>query len=119
MKKNLVFLLIVVLAITFVGCGNSNTTNGNNLSENISSDEPASSVESTVEDDKPHGIEGLIDKEDSPAGKTYLRSSGSGFTGYFSPSGEYTAQLIETGEWKPKDKWEKLANGQIKKIYKE
>lgn len=117
MKKILIVLLSILLVMACVGCGSVNTTSNKYSNDNFSSDEPASSVDSTVEDDKPHGIEGLIDEDDSPAGKTYLGVSGDGFTTYFAADGRSVTKWIATGEQKPADKWEKLPNGQIKKVY--
>ena len=115
MKKVFVAVLCLMMISSFVGCNNN--INNNNTNEEISSIESIQNTESSFSNDKPYGIDGLVDIDDSPAGKTYLGVSGEGFTGYFAQDGYYTAQSIETSEWKPKDKWEKLANGQIKKTY--
>lgn len=118
MKKRFLVLVAVLLAVSCVGCGSVNTTSNNYSNDNFSSDEPISSVESTVEDDVPHGIEGLVDEDGSPAGKVYDGISGQGFTTEFFDNYTCRATWIKTGELKDFDDWKFIGDGKIRKIYR-
>lgn len=119
MKRIFLGFFAVLLVVTCVGCGNANITNGNFSSENISSNEPISSVESTVEDNKPHGIIGLVDEDGSPTGKVYNLIGGQGFTTEFFENYTCRATVDKTGELKDFDDWKFIDDGKIRKIYRE
>ncbi len=118
MKKFSIVLLVVSLLSLFVGCTDVNITNSNYSSETISSNEPISSAESTVEDDKPHGIEGLVDTNGTPAGKVYSMVDGQGFTTEFFENYTCRATVDKTGQLKDFDDWEFIDDGKIRKIYR-
>jgi len=118
MKRIFLDFFAVLLVVTCVGCGNANITNGNFSSENISSNEPISSVESIVEDNKPHGIIGLVDEDGSPAGKVYKMVDGQGFTTEFFENYTCRATVDKTGQLKDFDDWKFIDDGRIRKIYR-
>ncbi|MBE6738746.1 MAG: hypothetical protein E7565_00345 [Ruminococcaceae bacterium] len=118
MKRIFLGFFAVLLVVTCVGCGNANITNGNFSSENISSNEPISSVESIVEDNKPHGIIGLVDEDGSPAGKVYKMVDGQGFTTEFFENYTCRATVDKTGQLKDFDDWKFIDDGRIRKIYR-
>ena len=119
MKKFLIVLLTILLVMACVGCGSVNTTSNNYSNDNYSSDEHTSSVESTVEDHKPHGIDGLVDQNATPAGKVYDGIDGPGFTTEFFDNYTCRATWIKTGELKDFDDWKFIGDGKIRKIYRE
>lgn len=118
MKKIFLVLVAVLLVVSCVGCGSVNTTSNNYSNDNFSSDEPISSVESTVEDDIPHGIEGLVDEDGSPAGKVYKMVDGQGFTTEFFENYTCRATVDKTGQLKDFDDWKFIGDGKIRKIYR-
>lgn len=118
MKKFLTVLLAVCLLIVSVGCSSVNTITDNYTSDNFSSNESISNVESSVEDDEPHGIEGLVDLNGTPAGKVYNLIGGQGFTTEFFDNYTCRSKVVETGELKDFDDWEIIDDGKIRKIYR-
>lgn len=117
MKKFLLVLLMISLVMACVGCGSENTISTNYSNDNFSSNESVSNVESVVEDNKPHGIEGLIDTKGSPAGKTYLGVDGSWTTTEFFEDFTCRAKITKTDELKYFDDWKFIGDGIIRKIY--
>lgn len=118
MKKFLTVLLAVCLLIVSVGCSSVNTITDNYTSDNFSSNESISNVESSVEDDEPHGIEGLVDLNGTPAGKVYSMIDGQGFTTEFFENYTCRATVDKTGQLKDFDDWKFIDDGRIRKIYR-
>lgn len=118
MKKFLLVLLMISLVMACVGCGSENTTSTNYSNDNFSSNESVSNVESVVEDNKPHGIEGLVDTNGTPAGKVYKMVDGQGFTTEFFENYTCRATVDKTGQLKDFDDWKFIDDGKIRKIYR-
>lgn len=116
MKKYIIVLMTILLVITCVGCGDVNTTNNNYSNDNYSSNESVSNVESVVEDDKPHGIDGLVDTSATPAGKTYTSLSGlAGETTEFYTDYSFQTKYKDTGKTGSSGNWKFIENGIIRK----
>ncbi len=115
MKKIIGMILCFVLAISLCACG-STTDIDIDSNEQASSytDNPSNKTVST-ESEITTGIEGLVDKNGSPAGNIYDGISGQGFTTEFYDNYTCRATWIKTGELKDSEEWKFIGDGKIRR----